>query len=116
MANDAAASEEVEGSARSGGEALVTCLQRIAHHHRAPATLQSLTAGLPTRLTDFTPDLLVRAEKRAGLRARLQSVDIGDIPASALPALLLLKGDKCAVLESLDEDGSALLFRPDLGD
>ena len=116
MANDAAASEEVEGSARSGGEALVTCLQRIAHHHRAPATLQSLTAGLPTRLTDFTPDLLVRAAKRAGLRARLQSVDIGDIPASALPALLLLKGDKCAVLESLDEDGSALLFRPDLGD
>ena len=116
MANDAAASEEVIGSARSGGEALVTCLQRIAHHHRAPATLQSLTAGLPTRLTDFTPDLLVRAAKRAGLRARLQSVDIGDIPASALPALLLLKGDKCAVLESLDADGSALIFRPELGD
>ena len=100
-------------SQQSGGQALITCLQRIAHHHRAPATPQSLTAGLPTALANFTPDLLVRAAKRAGLKARLQSLDVAVIPESALPALVLLEGDKCAVLEGLHDDGSVSLFRPD---
>lgn len=96
------------------GEALVTCLQRIAHHHRAPATLQSLTAGLPTTLTDFTPDLLTRAAQRAGLKARLQSLDVASIPDSALPVLVLLTDDKCAVLESISGDGSVSLYRPEV--
>ena len=108
-------SEGVVDSAKSSGEALVTCLQRIAHHHRAPATLQSLTAGLPTTLSDFTPDLLVRAAKRAGLKARLQSLDIALIPESALPVLVLLKGNQCAVLESLDDNDSVGVYRPEAG-
>ena len=108
-------SEGAPDSAKSGGEALVRCLQRVAHHHRAPATLQSLTAGLPTTLNDFTPDLLVRAAKRAGLKARLQSLDIQSIPESALPAIVLLQDDQCAVLESLGVDGSVSVYRPELG-
>lgn len=100
----------------SNGVALVKCLQRIAHHHRAPATLQSLTAGLPTALSDFTPDLLVRAAKRAGLKARLQTLDVASIPESALPALVLLASDKSAVLESMGADGSVSLYRPDSGE
>ena len=108
-------SEGAPDSAKSGGEVLVRCLQRVAHHHRAPATLQSLTAGLPTTLNDFTPDLLVRAAKRAGLKARLQSLDIQSIPESALPAIVLLQDDQCAVLESLGVDGSVSVYRPELG-
>ena len=108
-------SEGAPDSAKSGGEALVMCLQRIAHHHRAPATLQSLTAGLPTTLNDFTPDLLVRAAKRAGLKARLQSLDIQSIPESALPALVLLVDDQCLVLESVGDDGSVSVYRPEVG-
>ena len=108
-------SEGAPDSAKSGGEALVRCLQRVAHHHRAPATLQSLTAGLPTTLNDFTPDLLVRAAKRAGLKARLQSLDIQSIPESALPAIVLLQDDQCAVLESIADDGSVSVYRPERG-
>ena len=108
-------SEGAPDSAKSGGEALVICLQRVAHHHRAPATLQSLTAGLPTTLNDFTPDLLVRAAKRAGLKARLQSLDIQSIPESALPAIVLLQDNQCAVLESLGDDGSVSVYRPERG-
>jgi len=107
--------EGAPDSAKSGGEALVICLQRVAHHHQAPATLQSLTTGLPTTLSDFTPDLLVRAAKRAGLKARLQSLDIQSIPESALPAIVLLQDDQCAVLESLGDDGSVSVYRPELG-
>jgi len=108
--------DEASLKAASKGEALVKCLQRIAHHHRAPATLQSLTAGLPTALSDFTPDLLVRAAKRAGLKARLQALDIASIPESALPALVLLSNEKCAVLESFGSDGSVSLYRPESGE
>jgi ATP-binding cassette subfamily C protein LapB len=108
-------SEGTHDFAKIGGEALVTCLQRVAHHHRAPATLQSLTAGLPTTLSDFTPDLLVRAAKRAGLKARLQSLDIQSIPESALPAIVLLQDDQCAVLESLGDDDSVSVYRPERG-
>lgn len=108
--------DEASLKAASKGEALVKCLQRIAHHHRAPATLQSLTAGLPTALSDFTPDLLVRAAKRAGLKARLQALDIASIPESALPVLVLLSNEKCAVLESLGSDGSVSLYRPESGE
>lgn len=107
--------EGAPDSAKSGGEALVICLQRVAHHHRAPATLQSLTVGLPTTLNDFTPDLLVRAAKRAGLKARLQSLDIRSIPESALPAIVLLQDNQCAVLESLGDDGSVSVYRPERG-
>ena len=76
MENESDASEIESGSLMSSGAALVTCLKRIAHHHRTPATLQSLTAGLPTTLDEFTPDLLTLAAKRAGLRALLQTLDI----------------------------------------
>ena len=73
------------------GRALVACLQRIALHHRMPATSHSLTTGLPTTLDEFTPALLVRAARRAGLRARLQALDVATIPRAALPALILLE-------------------------
>jgi ATP-binding cassette subfamily C protein LapB len=98
------------------GRALVACLQRIALHHRVPATPHSLTTGLPTTLDEFTPALLVRAARRAGLRARLQALDVATIPRAALPALILLEDNQCAVLEAVNEDGTIRLYRPDAGD
>ena len=103
-------------SGMSGGSALVTCLQRIAQFHQIAATPQSLTAGLPTSLEEFTPDLLVRAAKRAGLRARLQAQELLTIPASALPALILLNDNGCAVLEAINTDGSVTVFEPLVSD
>ncbi len=88
MENERNASEIESGSLMSPGAALVTCLKRIAHHHRSPATLQSLTAGLPTTLDEFTPDLLTRAAEykdpetgahinRIGAYAALLAAELG---------------------------------------
>ena len=81
------------------GEALALCLQRIAQHHRISVTPQSLVSGLPTTLDAFSPDLLVRSAKRAGIKARLQNVEISELPSNALPVIALLDGDKSVVVE-----------------
>ena len=116
MENERDASEIESGSLMSQGAALVTCLKRIAHHHRTPATLQSLTAGLPTTLDEFTPDLLTRAAKRAGLRARLQTLDIEALGEGFLPALILLADNRCGVIESIDAKGIATFYEPQHGE
>ena len=94
------------------GEALALCLQRIAQHHRISVTPQSLVSGLPTTLDAFSPDLLVRSAKRAGIKARLQNVEISELPSNALPVIALLDGDKSVVVEAINADGGAIIYDP----
>jgi ATP-binding cassette subfamily C protein LapB len=42
-------------------------------------------------------------------------LDIQSIPESALPAIVLLQDDQCAVLESLGDDDSVSVYRPERG-
>ena len=116
MENEGSASDIESDVLMSPGAALVSCLKRIAQHHRTPATLQSLTTGLPTTLDEFTPDLLIRAAKRAGLRARLQTLDVDALVGSFLPALVLLVDNRCGVIESIDAEGLVSLYEPQRGD
>lgn len=97
------------------GEALALCLQRIAQHHRISVTPQSLVSGLPTTLDAFSPDLLVRSAKRAGIKARLQNVEISELPSNALPVIALLDGDKSVVVEAINADGGAIIYDPQSG-
>ena len=95
------------------GEALALCLQRVASHHAISVTPQSLVSGLPTTLDAFSPDLLVRAAKRAGIKARLQNVAISELPQNALPVIALLDGDKSVVVEAINVDGGAIIYDPE---
>lgn len=97
------------------GEALALCLQRIAQHHRISVTPQSLVSGLPTTLDAFSPDLLVRSAKRAGIKARLQNVEISELPSNVLPVIALLDGDKSVVVEAINADGGAIIYDPQSG-
>ena len=100
----------------SSGRALVSCLQRLAQHHGISVTPQSLISGLPTTLDTFTPDLLVRSAKRAGIKSRLEKVGLADLPSNALPAIVLLEGNESALIESMSDDGNAIIFDPKCGD
>lgn len=102
-------------AASSSGACLVACLQRLAQHHGISVTPQSLTAGLPTALDSFSPDFLIRAAKRAGLKARLQNISMADLPPTALPAIVLLEDDQCVLMESIDSRGQARVFDPGSG-
>jgi ATP-binding cassette subfamily C protein LapB len=94
------------------GNALVVCLQRLAKHHGIAVTAEALVAGLPTTLNDFTPDLLVRSAKRVGIKARLQQVSVASLPRNALPVIVLIEDEKAVLLESVSDDGNALIFDP----
>lgn len=100
----------------SSGRALVSCLQRLAQHHGISVTPQSLISGLPTTLDTFTPDLLVRSAKRAGIKSRLEKVGLADLPSNALPAIVLLEGNESALIESMSDDGNVIIFDPKCGD
>ncbi|SER97619.1 ATP-binding cassette, subfamily C, LapB [Pseudomonas sp. NFACC02] len=69
-----------------------------------------LSTGLPLPNQRLSPDLLARAAARAGLQGRLLTRKLEQIPAIALPAMLLLKEGRCAVLLGWDADVARLLI------
>jgi ATP-binding cassette subfamily C protein LapB len=78
--------------------------------HDCSASRTSLSAGLPLAQQSLSVDLLPRAAARAGLQARLLRRHLDAIDGLTLPVLLLLKGNRCAVLRRWEEDGRALIL------
>ncbi|TDV47394.1 ATP-binding cassette subfamily C protein LapB [Pseudomonas graminis] len=69
-----------------------------------------LTTGLPLPDQRLSPDLLPRAAARAGLQGRLLQRKLTQIPEIALPALLLLKDGRSAVLLGWEGESARLLI------
>jgi len=69
-----------------------------------------LSTGLPLPDQRLSPDLLPRAAARAGLQGRLLVRKLEQIPTIALPAMLLLKEGRCAVLLGWEGDAARLLI------
>lgn len=84
-------------------------LTLCALHHK-PASAVLLTTGLPLPAQRLCPDLLARAAARAGLQGRLLQRTLEQIPPMALPALLLLKDGRTAVLLGWSDDDQAHLL------
>jgi len=78
--------------------------------HDCIASRTSLSAGLPLAQHRLGVELLPRAAARAGLQARILRRDLDAIDGLNLPVLLLLKGNRCAVLRRWEEDGRALIL------
>ncbi|MDW3712263.1 MULTISPECIES: type I secretion system permease/ATPase [unclassified Pseudomonas] len=89
---------------------LLDSLLSLCLQHQRPASRAMLTAGLPLPGQRLTPELLPRAAARAGLQGRLLQRKLEQIPAIALPALLLLKEGRCALLLAWEENGDARLL------
>lgn len=77
---------------------LVACLVEITRLHGNPVSAQALTSGLPLVDDRLTLSLLPRAAARAHCSARLLRRKLKNIPAAALPAILLLEGGRACVL------------------
>ncbi len=69
-----------------------------------------LTTGLPLPAQRLSAELLPRAAARAGLQGRLLQRKLEQIPDIAMPALLLLKEGRSAVLVGWAADGNARLL------
>ncbi|MCR4539786.1 type I secretion system permease/ATPase [Pseudomonas sp. 18.1.10] len=89
---------------------LLDGLLALCSLHYKPASRAMLTTGLPLAGQRMSADLLPRAAARAGLQGRLLQRKLEQIPTIALPALLLLKEGRSAVLLSWEGDTARLLL------
>ena len=89
---------------------LLDGLLALCSLHYKPASRAMLTTGLPLAGQRMSADLLPRAAARAGLQGRLLQRKLEQIPSIALPALLLLKEGRSAVLLGWDGDTARLLL------
>ena len=78
--------------------------------HGCAVSRSSLSAGLPLAGERLGAPLLPRAAARAGLQARWLRRELKAIDALSLPVLLLLDGQRCAVLSRWGADGRALIL------
>ncbi|QXH67818.1 type I secretion system permease/ATPase [Pseudomonas asgharzadehiana] len=89
---------------------LLDGLLTLCSLHYKPASRAMLTTGLPLAGQRLSPDLLPRAAARAGLQGRLLQRKLEQIPFIALPALLLFKEGRSAVLLAWEGDTARLLL------
>ena len=78
--------------------------------HQKPASAAMLTTGLPLPKQRLSVELLPRAAARAGLQGRVLVRKLEQIPAIAMPALLLLKDGRSAVLLGWQGEDQARLL------
>ena len=89
---------------------LLDGLLTLCSLHYKPASRAMLTTGLPLAAQRLSAELLPRAAARAGLQGRLLQRKLEQIPSIALPAMLLLKEGRSAVLLGWDGDTARLLL------
>ena len=94
-------------------DALLSCLVEITRLHGRPYTAQALSNGLPLVNQRLTPALLPRAAARANCSTRIVRRDLRNVPAALLPAIVLLEGDRAAVLLQQDSSGQCLVQYPE---
>lgn len=86
---------------------LLDSLLSLCSLHQKPVSRAMLTAGLPLPEQRLSVELLPRAAARAGLQGRWLRRSLHMIPTLAMPALLLLREGRSAVLLGWDEQGRA---------
>ncbi|WP_324731455.1 type I secretion system permease/ATPase [Pseudomonas paeninsulae] len=86
---------------------LLDSLLSLCSLHQKPVSRAMLTAGLPLPEQRLSVELLPRAAARAGLQGRWLRRSLHKIPTLAMPALLLLREGRSAVLLGWDEQGRA---------
>ena len=81
---------------------LLDSLLLVSRLEGKPSSIAALTAGLPMEDGRLTPDLFIRAANRGGLAALLVKRALVNVPKDVLPAIILLKDGRSAVLTDID--------------
>lgn len=94
---------------------LLTCLVHLTQQNHRPMSAQVLCDGLPVD-GQLTPELFIRAARRAGFAARIVKRELAAITPLTLPAVLLLENQQACILQELDHAaGQAVIIQPDSG-
>lgn len=104
---DTAQPEDTWEIRENGGafdDPLLDCLVLFMKMQDRPLSRDVLTAGLPLVDNRLTPELFVRAAKRAALSARIVKRPLAQISDLVLPAVLLMEDRQAVLLLELDRD------------
>lgn len=105
------------GGAEEFDDPLLDCLVMLTKMQDRPMTRDALRAGLPLVDDCITPELFVRAARRASLSARVVKRSLDDISNLVLPAVLLLDRRQACVLLALNqEQKQARVLLPESGE
>ena len=110
MLSEAKQAQPTEDPRSHFDDPLLDGLLCLCLSHQRPVSRAMLTSGLPLPAQRLTPELLPRAAARAGLQGRWLRRKLEQIPQMALPALLLLKEGRCALLTGREEGRYRLLL------
>ena len=94
---------------------LLGCLTILCSLLDRPLSADALTSGLPMDEGHLTPDLFVRAAERAGISARMQRRELSNVTKLALPCVVLLKGQRAAVVTRIRHGQTATVILPEMG-
>jgi ATP-binding cassette, subfamily C, bacterial LapB len=98
---------------KGGHDPLLKCLMAVVKLHNKSFSEQALTAGLPLENQQLTPELFIRAAKRAGLAAHISKTPLRKINNLMLPAVLLLRGREACVLVEAHKEGGWQIIQAD---
>ncbi len=95
---------------------LLGCLVLLTQKQDRPLSRDALCAGLPLVDDRLTPELFIRAARRAALSARIVKRPLSKISNLVLPAVLLLQGGQACLLVQLNaEKQTARILFPESG-
>lgn len=95
---------------------LLGCLVLLTQKQDRPLSRDALCAGLPLVDNRLTPELFVRAARRASLSARVVKRPLTEISNLVLPVVLLMQNRQACLLLKLDHDRqSARIMFPESG-
>ena len=95
-------------------DALLECLEAVAHHYDRSVPRAALLAGLPLFEGRLTPSLVLRAAQRADLAARIVKRPLKSLSSLLMPVILVLKDNGAAVLLEKGRRKAKVLL-PDAG-
>ena len=107
---------EIPNDGSTHDDPLLGCLLTLSRMQHNPTNRDALTAGLPLENDRLSPELFVRAAKRAGMSAKILKRPLDGISNLVLPAILLLADGRACILDHVNDDNSARVIFPDAGD
>ena len=96
---------------------LLECLVIYSKLQGKPFSSQAFMSGLPLQDEKrLTPELLIRAAARAGIKATVKKRPLESLSNLVLPCILPLQDNQACLLEKIDDENNATIILPDAGE
>lgn len=96
-------------------DTLLESLLFLSKYYERQATIESLISGLAMYDSVMTPKMFIESAARIGLSTKTVERDIKDISDAALPAILMLHGNRACVIININfKENVANVIMPDI--